>query len=126
MQQTMNSLLPFLLSLKPTARLDSFKPHTLHGLIVYHNSLPVVCCQSVLVSVMVAAFMLCRLLIHNFEARAAKLIGDHQFVIMVADKLGIPLLEVLLYSLQSMDAANESSRRRLNMQNHAGVSTSGL
>ena len=75
---------------------------------------------------MFAAFMLCRLLIYKFEARAAKLIGDHQFVIMVADKLGIPLLEVLLYSLQSMEAANASSRKRLNMQNHAGVSTSSL
>ena len=68
---------------------------------------------------MFAACMLCRLLIHRFEARAAKLIGDHQFVNMVADKLGIPLLEVQLYSLQSMEATNDSSRRRLNTQNHA-------
>ncbi len=108
------------------ARLDLFKPHTLHGSVVHHNLLPVVCCQSVLVSVMVAAFMLCRLLTQNFTARAAKLIGDHEFVIMVADELGIPFLEVLLYSLQSMEAANSSSRRRLNMQIHDDVSTSDL
>jgi len=58
----------------------------------------------------------------NAEARAAKLIGDHQFVIMVTDKLGIPLLGVLLYSLQSMEAANSGSRRRLSTQFHDDVS----
>ncbi len=57
----------------------------------------------------------------NAEARAAKLIGDHQFVIMVADKLGIPFLDVLLYSLQSMEAANSRSRRRLSTQFHDDV-----
>lgn len=61
-----------------------------------------------------------------FGARDAKLMSDRNILVMAADKLGIPVLQVLLYSLQSMEAANCSNRRRLNMQDHAGVSTSSL